>query len=179
MTPPFGALRFLYVGTTDFDHDLAFYLDQLGAERVWQFARFGALVAALRLGDGPLLLLADHRPAPSCLPVYEVADLGATIRELRARGWQPQGARFEIPNGPVADPPICAPPNDTRRASHCFRSEVHAGSQRVWLRVRRTSNDGRRRRRRRRGVHRHDRRRRPRAHGPRSRSAYDRPRWRH
>ena len=107
MTPPFGALRFLYVGTTDFYHDLAFYLDQLGAERVWQFARFGALVAALRLGDGPLLLLADHRPAPSCLPVYEVADLGATIRELRARGWQPQGARFEIPNGPCqtfADP---------------------------------------------------------------------------
>ncbi|MBK9231407.1 MAG: hypothetical protein IPO15_11265 [Anaerolineae bacterium] len=30
MTPPFGALRFLYVGTTDFDHDLAFYLDHHG-----------------------------------------------------------------------------------------------------------------------------------------------------
>ena len=107
MTPPFGALRFLYVGTASFDEDLAFYLVQLGAERVWQFAHFGAKVAALRLGDGPLLLLADHRPAPSCMPIYEVANLEATSQALRARGWQPQGASFEIPNGPCqtfADP---------------------------------------------------------------------------
>ncbi len=75
MTPPFGALRFLYVGVANFEQDLAFYQEQLGAARVWQFASFGARVAALRLGDGPLLLLADHRPAPSCMPIYEVADL--------------------------------------------------------------------------------------------------------
>lgn len=100
MTPPFGALRFLYTGTADFERDLAFYRHQLGAERVWQFAHFGARVAALRLGDGPLLLLADHRPAPSCMPIYQVADLKATAEALRGRGWRPQGASFEIPNGP-------------------------------------------------------------------------------
>ncbi len=107
MTPPFGALRFLYVGVANFEQDLAFYQEQLGAARVWQFASFGARVAALRLGDGPLLLLADHRPAPSCMPIYEVADLEATLQALAARGWQRQGAAFEIPNGPcqtLADP---------------------------------------------------------------------------
>ena len=103
MTPPFGALRFLYVGTANFEQDLAFYREQLGAQRVWQFASFGARVAALRLGDGPLLLLADHRPAPSCMPIYEVADLEVTIQALTARGWQP-------PVRPQGRPMARAPP---------------------------------------------------------------------
>lgn len=98
--PPFGELRFLYLGTADFARDLKYYREVLGAERVWEFSRFGAQVAALRLGGGPLLLLADHRPAPSCLPIFAVPDLEATAQELRGRGWQPDGGRLEIPNGP-------------------------------------------------------------------------------
>lgn len=95
MTQPFGALRFLYTGTADFERDVAFYRDQLGAERVWQFAHFGDQVAALRLGDGPLLPLADHRAAPSCRPIYEVADLKATAEALRQRGWQLQAGELQ------------------------------------------------------------------------------------
>src|SRR3990172_4577782 len=64
METPFGRLRFLYVGARDMDQDLAYYRSVLGAERVWHFEAFGALVAAVRLGEGPLFLLADHRPAP-------------------------------------------------------------------------------------------------------------------
>jgi hypothetical protein len=66
-------LVYLYVGTADFDRDLAYYRDILSAPVVWSFDRFGAKVAALRLSGGRLFLIADHRPAPSCLPVYLTA----------------------------------------------------------------------------------------------------------
>lgn len=93
-------LRFLYLGSEKFDSDLAYYRDSLGAELVWNFKTFGARVVAFRVGEGPLLLLADHRPAPSCLPVFEVKDLNKTIRELAARNIKPDRGPFEIPNGP-------------------------------------------------------------------------------
>jgi hypothetical protein len=107
MTPPLGKLEYLYVGTADFDRDCAYYAKVLGAERVWAFHAFGARVAAFRVCQGQLLLLADHRPAPSCMPVLAVADLNATVEELRARGRRSEGEAFEIPNGPCyrfADP---------------------------------------------------------------------------
>jgi predicted enzyme related to lactoylglutathione lyase len=99
MRPPLGALRYLYVGSADFAKDHAYYRDVLGAEEVWHFAAFGANVAAFRVGDGPLVLLADHRHAPSCLPVYQVPDLDATVRALESRGWRAAGEPFGIPDG--------------------------------------------------------------------------------
>ena len=100
MTPPLGTLEYLYVGTADFDRDCAYYANVLGAERVWAFHAFGARVAAFRVCRGPLFLLADHRPAPACMPVLAVDDLEATVAALRVRGWQSEGEAFEIPNGP-------------------------------------------------------------------------------
>jgi predicted enzyme related to lactoylglutathione lyase len=100
MTPPLGTLAYLYVGTSDFDRDCAYYATVLGAERVWAFHGFGVRVAAFRLCQGPLLLLADHRPASSCMLVLAVADLDATVKELVARGWKSEGEAFEVPNGP-------------------------------------------------------------------------------
>ena len=67
---------------------------------MWNLTGFGAHVAAFRLSEGPLVLLADHRPAPTCMPVYAVKDLGETVKVLKKRGWKPDGGRFEIPNGP-------------------------------------------------------------------------------
>ena len=107
MAPPFGPLRFLYLGTKDTGRDLKFYEEQLGAKKVWRFQEFGADVAAVKLGEGPLVLLADHRDAPSVLPIYEVKDLAATAKDLKKRGWKPKSGKFEIPNGPCyvfADP---------------------------------------------------------------------------
>ena len=98
--PPLGELKYLYVGTSRFDEDLEFYGTVLGAEKVWHFEEFGARVAAFRVAQGPLLLLADHRPAPSCLPVFAVSDLDAAVRELEGRGWRPESGPFGIPDGP-------------------------------------------------------------------------------
>jgi hypothetical protein len=60
MQPPFGKLEYLYVGTVDFERDVAYYRDVLGAEVVWAFHAFGARVAALRVCAGPLLVTVDY-----------------------------------------------------------------------------------------------------------------------
>ena len=99
-SPPLGGLKYLYVGTSRFEEDLAYYRDVVGAEEVWNFEEFGARVAALRVAAGPLLLIADHRPAPSCLPVFGVDDLDATVAGLTARGWRADSGPFGIPDGP-------------------------------------------------------------------------------
>lgn len=100
MALPFGALRFLYIGTKDTGADLDYFVKVLGGKKVWRFKEFGADVAAVQVGEGPLLLLADHREAPSIMPIFEVDDIGKTVKDLKSRGWKPKGARFEIPNGP-------------------------------------------------------------------------------
>jgi predicted enzyme related to lactoylglutathione lyase len=99
-SPPLGELKYLYMGTGDFEKDFAFYSEVIGAETVWNLSGFGARVAAFRVAEGPLLLIADHRPAPSCMPVFGVADLKAVTKALRARGWKPESGPFEIPDGP-------------------------------------------------------------------------------
>ena len=98
--PTHWKLRFLYVGTSDIARDVKFYCDVLGAKLVWCFHSFGADVAAVSLGEGPPLLLADHMAAPSCELIFEVKDLDATTAALKGRGWKGEGEPFEIPNGP-------------------------------------------------------------------------------
>ena len=97
---PFGKLRFLYVGSSDVGKDLEYYVNTLGCKKVWDFSEFGTRVAAVEICEGPLLLLAGHRPAPSCLPIFQVDNLDSTTRDLKRRGWKSQGGRIEIPNGP-------------------------------------------------------------------------------
>lgn len=101
MAAPFGPLHYLYVGSKDTAADVRYYVDKLGAELVWDYKEFGAHVAAVRLGAGPLFLLADHRPPASVIFIYDVEDLRATRRELEKRGWSAQGEPFEVPDGPV------------------------------------------------------------------------------
>jgi hypothetical protein len=63
-------------------------------------------VAALRLGAGPLLLLADHRAAPSVRLIWEVPSIDDAERELGEAGWK-QADRVELPEGPcllLSDP---------------------------------------------------------------------------
>jgi predicted enzyme related to lactoylglutathione lyase len=100
MHTPLGRLVYLYIGSASHDQDVAYYRDVLGGELVWHFDKFGARVAAFRLAEGPLVLLADHRPAGTCLPIFGVQDLQTVVRELRGRGWQSSGGPFEIPDGP-------------------------------------------------------------------------------
>ncbi len=97
---PFGTLRYLYVGSKSVEKDLDYYTGVLGAEKLWNISSFGTRVAALRLGKGPLILLADHRPAGTCILIFQVDDLKVTVEKLRKKGWKPEGALFEIPEGP-------------------------------------------------------------------------------
>ena len=94
-------LTYLYVGSADVEADLRFYRDGLGGQLVWRFQAFEADVAAVRLGEGPLFLLADHRPAPSALPIWSVADLDHAAASLRDAGFTDAGTRVEVPDGPV------------------------------------------------------------------------------
>lgn len=104
--PPFGPLRFLYLGSADVGKDLAAYV-AAGATVVWDKSAFGTRVAAVRVGPDPLVLLAGHRPSPSILPVFQVDDLTEAVKRLRKAGWTIEGGTFEVPNGPcrlVKDP---------------------------------------------------------------------------
>jgi hypothetical protein len=96
---PFGSLRYLYVGSSDVLRDVAYYRDVLGGELVWWFEDFGTQVAGMRIGEGPDVLLAGHRPAPSVLPIYQVERLKATVKDLKARGWNKKEGPFGIPDG--------------------------------------------------------------------------------
>lgn len=97
-----GAPVYLYVGVDDLERAIDFYERALAAEFVWRFRRFGTEVAAVRISaDGPLVLLAAHRPAPSCLPIWTVPDLAAAVAHLRAAGFAAAGETAGTPDGPV------------------------------------------------------------------------------
>lgn len=100
MTALFGPLRYLYMGSGDFERDLAYYRDVLGAPLVWNLEGFGARVAAFEVGAGSRVLVADHRPPATCIPLFVVDDLERTASRLRRHGWAPEGEPFEIPDGP-------------------------------------------------------------------------------
>jgi predicted enzyme related to lactoylglutathione lyase len=96
---PFKQLEYLYMGCSDFDRDLKYYTEVLGAHLLWAFDKFDAKVAALRVASGTPILLATHRPAPSCQPIFSVASLEAAAENLKKRGWTSEGEAVETPNG--------------------------------------------------------------------------------
>jgi predicted enzyme related to lactoylglutathione lyase len=98
---PFGDLTYVYVGSADTKRDVEFHTSVFGAKLVWEFHGFGAHVAALRLGPGPLVLLADHRPAKATMLIYRVEDLQKTTKLLKKRGWSEKSETVEVPDGPV------------------------------------------------------------------------------
>ncbi len=105
MSAPFdaalpGTLLYLYVGSVDVAGDLAWYNEVLGAELLWRAQALGADVAAVRVGQGPAVVLADHRPVPSCMPIWAVEDLDAVIEWLEATEWARGSVRVEVPDGP-------------------------------------------------------------------------------
>lgn len=92
-------LRFLYVGSSDTDADLAAWLRIPGATMRWRFQAFSADVAAVDLGSPPLVLIADHRPTGSVLPIYAVDDLASATEELVAGGWTVELGPMGTPEG--------------------------------------------------------------------------------
>jgi predicted enzyme related to lactoylglutathione lyase len=97
-----GPPAYLYLGVDDIARARAFYERGLGAEFLWHFRRFGTEVAAVRVTDGgPVVLLAEHRPVPSCLPIWTVTDLDAAVARLAAAGFADRGETAGTPDGPV------------------------------------------------------------------------------
>jgi len=94
-------LRFLYVGSTDTERDVAAWLTVPGARLRWRFQAFGADVAAVDLGTAPVVLVADHRPPGSLLPVYAVTDLDGATDALLAGGWTRIVGPVGTPEGPA------------------------------------------------------------------------------
>jgi len=94
-------LRFLYVGSDDTEADLAAWLRVPGARLRWRFEAFDADVAAVDLGSPPLVLVADHRPAGSVLPIYAVDDLEAATAEFADGGWTVELGPMGTPEGPA------------------------------------------------------------------------------
>ena len=100
-------LRFLYVGSDDTDRDLSAWSALPGARLRWRFSAFGADVAAVDLGHPPLVLVADHRPAGTVLPIYAVDELEDTTDAFVAAGWTRRLGPLGTPEGPatvLADP---------------------------------------------------------------------------
>jgi hypothetical protein len=86
-----GELRFLYVGVDDTGAAVDQWVGGTGATLRWRFQHFGADVAAVEVGAGPLVLLADHRRTGSVLPIWSVPDLPAARRHLAESGWEIAG----------------------------------------------------------------------------------------
>jgi hypothetical protein len=95
-------LRYLYVGSADTARDLDAWLAMPGARLRWRFRHFGADVAAVDLGAAPVVLLADHRPAGTVLPIYAVGDLDGAVAAAEARGWTTEARSLGTPEGPAA-----------------------------------------------------------------------------
>lgn len=93
-------LRYLYVGSSDTGRDLAAWLQAPGATLRWRFRHFGADVAAVDLGVGPAVLIADHRPPGSVLTIYAVVDLSSMLATLDGHGWT-KGEIVGTPEGPA------------------------------------------------------------------------------
>jgi hypothetical protein len=94
-------LRYLYVGSTDTELDTAAWLRIPGATLAWRFRHFGADVAAIDLGSPPRVLIADHRPPGSVLPIYAVDDLDATVALLSGQAWTVEVGPMGTPEGPA------------------------------------------------------------------------------
>ena len=98
---PFESLDFLYVPSEDVSRDLTFFSDVLGGRIVFAIDSMGTRVAAVRMTEGPpLVLLTDHLEGDRPILVYRVPDLAAALAELEGRGWRREHT-FQIPHGPI------------------------------------------------------------------------------
>jgi hypothetical protein len=97
--PPFVQLDYLYVPSTDVAKDLQYFTGVLGGELGFAVEGMGARVAMVRLTQGPPhVLLTDHLDSDQPILIYRVAELKASLADLKARGWK-KGQNLEIPMG--------------------------------------------------------------------------------
>ncbi len=95
----FESLDFLYTPSSDPAADRDYFVNVLGAREVFAIQAGDERVAAVELGDGPLVLFAGHLEGERPFLIYRVSDVAAELDELESRGWE-RAESFEIPHGP-------------------------------------------------------------------------------
>jgi catechol 2,3-dioxygenase-like lactoylglutathione lyase family enzyme len=103
-------LKYIYQGTSNYAADYRFYREQLGAKRVWEFAAFGANVAAFELEGQPQILLNDHTTTTRY--IYVVDDITVSLGYLAAQGIEID----EIAEGPTGTCHLFTSPGGTLNA---------------------------------------------------------------
>ncbi len=95
----FQSLDFVYIPSKDVDKDLKYYVEVVGAEKVFNIKDTGTQVAMVKMmGGGPRLLLADHLEGQPIM-IYRVENINKAKKELKQRGWKKEN-EVEIPHGP-------------------------------------------------------------------------------
>jgi len=94
----FRSLDFIYAPTRNAEEELSFCTKILGGEAVFSIRGFGTRVAAVRFGEGPLLLLAEHLEGQRPILIFRVDHFEEAIAALKKRGVK--GEQLEIPHGP-------------------------------------------------------------------------------
>jgi catechol 2,3-dioxygenase-like lactoylglutathione lyase family enzyme len=90
------------VPTDDVDATARRYVEELGAELVWNIHAMGTAVARLRVSDdGPAILLSGHLDGTAPILVYRVDDYASAVAALRAAD-AAELHEIEIPHGPCA-----------------------------------------------------------------------------
>lgn len=95
----FEGLDFVYTPSRDPAADRDYFVNVLGAREVFAIEAGDERVAAVQLGESPLLLFAGHLEGERPFLIYRVTDFAAALRELSSRGWE-HAEEFEIPHGP-------------------------------------------------------------------------------
>lgn len=94
----FRSLDFIYAPTRNADQELSFCTEILGGEAVFSIRGFGTRVAAVRFGEAPLVLLAEHLEGERPILIFRVDNFEEALEALKKRGVK--GEQLEIPHGP-------------------------------------------------------------------------------
>jgi hypothetical protein len=98
--PPFEQLDFLYIPSVDVAADARYFSEVLGGHVIFAIDDGGTRAAMLEMSAGPpRLIFTDHLEGERAIMIYRVANLRTALKDLAARGWNPEGT-FEIPQGP-------------------------------------------------------------------------------
>jgi hypothetical protein len=92
-------LDFLYIPSRDVAADLAYFSEVLAAEVVFAIESGDVRVGAVRFGEGPVLLFADHLEGERAFMIFRTDNLDAKLSEMESNGWTREES-FEIPHGP-------------------------------------------------------------------------------
>ena len=94
----FRSLDFIYAPTRNAEEELDFCTKVLGGEAVFSIRGFGTRVAAVRFGESPLVLLAEHLEGERPILIFRIDNFEEALEALKKRGIK--GEQLEIPHGP-------------------------------------------------------------------------------